>query len=249
MRQSWDIRDGTTVPTTETVVLAGGGVNLKATMLYADLADSTALAMWNRRVTARIYKAFLAASSRIIRARQGDIRSFDGDRVMGVFFGDYKNTNAAKSALQINWMFRNLLRPKFEASYEKLRDGPFTLSHCTGIDVSDVLVVRAGIRNNNDLVWIGRAPNVAAKLSGIRESNYATYISGSVYDVLADEAKTSMAGPCGKNANGPPVRLNEFSVHIGLGRLRQRPDCPPAQASVAPRPPMFFSNVDTIRSW
>lgn len=194
LSQRWDLRDGNTVPNTESVVLGGGGVNLSATMLYADLADSTALAMWDRRVTARIYKAFLAASSRIIRARQGGIRSFDGDRVMGVFLGGSKNTNAVKSALQINWMFRNLLRPKFEAKYEKLRNGTFTLSHCTGIDTSDVLVVRAGIRNNNDLVWIGRAPNVAAKLSGIRESNFATYISGSAYDVLAKEARISSDG-------------------------------------------------------
>jgi class 3 adenylate cyclase len=194
LSQAWDIRDGTTVPTTDKVALAGGGVNLKATMLYADLADSTALAMWDRHVTARIYKAFLAASSRIIRARQGDIRSFDGDRVMGVFLGDHKNTNAAKSALQINWMFRNLIRPKFQAKYEALKKATFTLSHCTGIDVSDVLVVRSGIRNNNDLVWIGRAPNVAAKLSGIRETNYATYVSGNVYDVLANDAKVASDG-------------------------------------------------------
>lgn len=194
LSQTWDIRDGTTVPTSETVALAGGGVNLKATMLYADLADSTTLAMWDRRVTARIYKAFLAASTRIIRASKGDIRSYDGDRVMGVFLGDYKNTNAAKAALQINWMFRNLLRPKFQAKYEKLRHGTFTLAHCTGIDSSDVLVVRAGIRNNNDLVWVGRAPNVAAKLCGIREDSYASYVSGSTYDALAKEAKTSADG-------------------------------------------------------
>jgi class 3 adenylate cyclase len=189
--QAWNTRDGTAVPTTDTVALAGGGVNLKATMLYADLADSTSLAMWDRRVTARICKAFLAASSRIIRARDGEIRSFDGDRVMGVFLGNYKNTNAVKCALQIDWMFQKLLRPKFEAKYEKLRDGSFRLSHCTGIDTSDVLVVRAGIRNNNDLIWIGRAPNVAAKLSGLREGNYSSYISGTVYDSLAPEGKAS----------------------------------------------------------
>ena len=48
--QPWNIRDGQVVPNTEDVALAGGGVKLQATMLYADLADSTALAMWNRQV-------------------------------------------------------------------------------------------------------------------------------------------------------------------------------------------------------
>jgi class 3 adenylate cyclase len=48
---SWDVRDGEVVPSTETVALSGGGVKIAATMLYADLADSTTLAMWDRRVS------------------------------------------------------------------------------------------------------------------------------------------------------------------------------------------------------
>lgn len=190
----WIIRDGQVVPDTDDVALTGGGVKLEATMLYADLADSTELAMWDRRVTARVCKAFLAASSRLIRHHGGAVRSFDGDRVMGVFLGNYKNTSAAKCALRINWMFLNVLKPRFEAKYEALRNGTHKLAHCTGVDVSEVLVVRSGIRNNNDLIWIGRAPNVAAKLSGIREAGNASYITKDVYDRLANEAKTSDTG-------------------------------------------------------
>jgi class 3 adenylate cyclase len=59
-----------------------------------------------------------------------------------------------------------------------------------GIDTSKVMVVRSGIRNNNDLVWVGRAPNVAAKLSGIREG-YAAYITKAVFDVMMDTGKYS----------------------------------------------------------
>lgn len=192
---AWDIRDGQVVPATETVALSGGGVKLSATMLYADLADSTALAMWDRRVTARICKAFLAYSSRLIRASGGEVRSFDGDRVMGGFVGNVKNTSAVKCALKINHVFEKLMKPKFAAKYDKLNDGTYKLAQCTGIDTSDVLVVRGGIRNNNDLIWIGRAPNVAAKLSGIRDSPYNTFISGAVYDSLMDEAKTHGGKP------------------------------------------------------
>lgn len=158
LSDTWDIRDGQVVPETQDVALAGGGVKLAATMLYADLADSTELAMWDRRVTARICKAFLAGASRLIRHKDGHIRSFDGDRVMGVFLGDSKNSNAATCALHINWMFVEVLKPKFEAKYTKLSDGTYTLGHCTGVDTSDVLVVRGGIRNNNDLIWIGARP-------------------------------------------------------------------------------------------
>jgi len=191
LSQAWDIRDGQTVPSTDTVTLAGGGVKLFATMLYADLADSTDLAMWDRRVTARLCKAFLACSSRLIKARGGAVRSFDGDRVMGVFVGDSKNTSAVKCALQINWAFLKVIKPKFEAQYEALRNGTHKLAHCTGVDTSETLVVRAGVRNSNDLIWIGRAPNVAAKMSGFRDPPYFSFISGEIYDHVADEAKLS----------------------------------------------------------
>ncbi|MGB6796811.1 MAG: hypothetical protein WBE48_09715, partial [Xanthobacteraceae bacterium] len=93
LNQPWELRDGEVVPTSDTVALAGGGVRLTATMLYADLADSTQIAMWDRRVAARLCKAFLASSSRLIRSHGGQVRSFDGDRVMGVFLGDHKNTS------------------------------------------------------------------------------------------------------------------------------------------------------------
>jgi class 3 adenylate cyclase len=210
LNQTWNMRDGQVVPDTIDVALAGGGVNLKATVLYADLADSTGLAMWDRRVAARVFKAFLAASTRIIRAQNGEIRSFDGDRVMGIFVGDYKNSSAAKSALRINWMFTNVLKPKFEAKYEAFRNGTHKLDYSTGIDTSEVLAVRGGIRDNNDLIWVGRAPNVAAKLCGIRETNYRSYMTGDVYDKINEEAKIYQ----GRNMweertwpNGPVVRI------------------------------------------
>lgn len=41
--------------------------------------------------------------------------------------------------------------------------------------------------NDNDLVWVGRAANYAAKLSSLAE--YKTYITHSVYDTMLDKAK------------------------------------------------------------
>lgn len=191
LNQAWNIRDGQIVPETTDVLLEGGGVRLNATMLYADLADSTELAMWDRRVAARICKAFLAASSRLIRNSGGSVRSFDGDRAMGVFVGDNKNTSAVKCALKINWMFLKVLKPQFDEKYEALGNGTYKLAQCTGVDTSEVLVVRSGIRNNNDLIWVGRAPNAAAKLSAIRDTPYHSFITDDVYKVLAAEAKTT----------------------------------------------------------
>src|SRR5207247_2234666 len=47
-------------------------------------------------------------------------------------------------------------------------------------------------RGANDLVWVGRAANYAAKLAALPE-NY-TYITKEVYDVMLPEVKTSADG-------------------------------------------------------
>ena len=189
INQTWDIRDGNVVPDTASVKLAGGAVKLNATFLYADLADSTGMAMkLDVRVAAKIARAFLATCSRLINHHGGAIRSFDGDRVMGIFVGGVKNTSAVKCALQIRYVFREVLRPAFEKKYTDLAK-IHTLAYAAGVDTSDVMAVRGGIRNNNDLVWIGRAPNIAAKLSNIRRTSAATFITPAVYNNMKDSSK------------------------------------------------------------
>ncbi len=89
---------------------------------------------------------------------------------MGIFVGKTKNTPAVRCALKINHVFLNIIKPKLIAKYPTLASGSYKLAHCVGVDTSEVLVIRGGVRNNNDLVWVGRAPNVAAKLSALRES-------------------------------------------------------------------------------
>jgi adenylate cyclase len=208
LSQPWNVRDGTVVPENDDVVLAGGAVKLRAAFLYADLVDSTELAIYNQRVAARVFKTFLAACSKIIRSRGGDIRSFDGDRVMGVFVGGSKNTSAAKTALNINYAFLKLIKPMLQAKYEVFRNGTYKLGHCVGIDQGEALVIRSGIRDSNDLVWVGKAPNVAAKLSAIRDDPYNSWITADVYDIMNKEVQTSLDGRSmwEKRINVPAVR-------------------------------------------
>ncbi len=190
LTQAWSLRDGIVAPQVEAMALAGGAVRLNATMLYSDLADSTALSTsFDRGVAAKVIKAFLGACSRIIRFNSGYIRSFDGDRVMAVFLGNGKETTAAKTALQINWAVVNLLKPKIGARYPALAQGGYVVRHCVGIDTSDILVVRAGIRDNNDLIWVGSASNVAAKLAAIRQTPNHSFMTSRVHDALHDSLK------------------------------------------------------------
>lgn len=185
----WNKRDGRAVPETEDVALAGGAVEIEATFLYADLADSSKIAKeLDRRIAAKVIKSFLYCASKLIIARGGKVVSFDGDRVMGVFYGDTKNSSAANCALQIKWAL-DKIREKFETSYESVRSASFSIRHGVGVDTGTALAVRGGIRGTNDLIWIGRAPNLAAKMSDIREHPYSSFITSSVFNMLNEHAK------------------------------------------------------------
>ncbi|MCC5888896.1 MAG: adenylate/guanylate cyclase domain-containing protein [Gammaproteobacteria bacterium] len=192
INQQWNIRRGQKVPSTSDVALTGGAVELDATFLYADLASSSKMAKeLDRRVAAKILKSFLAASARLVRHNGGNIVSFDGDRILGVFYGNHKNTSAAKCALQIKYAVEEIIKPRFETKYQGVRDASFSIAHGVGIDTGTVLAVRAGARGNNDLIWIGRAPNLAAKLSDLRDAPYSSFITASVYNVMHESSKYS----------------------------------------------------------
>jgi class 3 adenylate cyclase len=62
-----------------------------------------------------------------------------------------------------------------------------------GIDASEIRAARTGARGDNDLVWIGNAANLAAKLTAL-SSDYPTWITKRVYDRLHDGQKLSSAG-------------------------------------------------------
>jgi adenylate cyclase len=186
-----DERSGTVIPESESVLLRNGAVNLTATFLYADLAQSSVLARlcpW--KTTAKIIRCYLDAAVRLIRHHGGEIRSFDGDRVMGIFIGDSKNTDAVNCARKIDWVVTNIINPKVKANFESIRTNNITIKHCIGVDVSEARAVRAGIRSNNDLIWIGDAPSFAAKLSDIRDYPYEVYISSNCYNKMLNSAKT-----------------------------------------------------------
>lgn len=158
---TWEQRKGIKVPESENVTLGNDAVTIDGTVLYADMADSTGLVNgFKDWFAAEVYKCYLVAASHLIRNNSGVITAFDGDRVMAVFHGELKNVSAVKAGLQINWAVREInsgLRARYPNS-------AFQLKHSVGIDTSSLFVAKTGIRNSNDLVWVGRAANYAAKL-------------------------------------------------------------------------------------
>jgi class 3 adenylate cyclase len=185
-RSKWSIRDGEVVPDTEDLKLDNDGVKLDGTVLYADIDGSTNMVdSKTAQFAAEVYKTYLLCASRIIRSEGGVITAYDGDRVMAVFIGKSKNTSAVRCGMKIEGAVLQIINPAIKNQY----DTAFELKQVVGIDTSELLVARTGIRGANDLVWVGRAANHAAKLSSISEAPYAAFISKAVYDNMNDVTK------------------------------------------------------------
>src|SRR5258708_5088647 len=161
-KASWDMRDGTVVPADNSLKLGNDAVQLDATVLYADLADSTKLVDSHKATfAAEIYKTFLHCAAKIIRQEGGAITAYDGDRIMAVFIGNVKNTSAVRTAMKINSAVIQIIDPAMQSQYP---GEAYRLKHVVGIDSSKLFVAKTGVRGAHDLVWVGKAGNYAAKL-------------------------------------------------------------------------------------
>jgi len=186
---NWRVETAQSVPAPENLGLnANHAKDLEvATVLYADIDGSTDMVderpWW---FSAEIYKAYLRCAGALIREEGGTITAYDGDRVMAVFTGDMKNTRAVRSAMKINHAVVDVIQPQIRARNDKHRD--FVLKHKIGIDTSQLRAARIGVRGDNDIVWIGRAANHAAKLAAV-PVDPSIWITKAVYDVIAKDVK------------------------------------------------------------
>ena len=186
-KTNWSVRNGEKVPEPQDIKLGNDAVKLYATVLYADLKESTKMvSQYKHWFSAEVYKSYLKACCEIIKNNDGVITSFDGDRVMAVYIGNRKNTNAVKTALQINYLVLKVINPKIKEIYP---DTDIEIKQVVGIDTSELFVARTGIRGDNDLVWVGNAANMAAKMCAIRDGKYSTFISKEIYENIKNEAK------------------------------------------------------------
>lgn len=169
-----EIPNGNVVPSPENLTQGNTGKRINATVLYADMDGSTNMVddLLDTHA-AEYYKAFLHCAAKIIRANGGAITAYDGDRVMGIYVGGQQAPNAVTTALQINWAVRELVNPLFASVYTSSHR---PVRHTVGIDCGRLLAAKTGVRDDNDLVWIGPAANYAAKLNSFEglDNEYQT---------------------------------------------------------------------------
>ncbi|MGV3553973.1 MAG: adenylate/guanylate cyclase domain-containing protein [Croceibacterium sp.] len=187
-RDSWNTREGTKIPSPEDLPLQKNeAVEFeRATVLYADLSSSTALVdgykWW---FAAEIYRTFLKCAAEVIRSEGGTITAYDGDRVMGIFIGGSQTTSAARCGLKINYAVEKIINPALKDRYT---DEKYVVKQVVGIDTTELRTTRTGVRGDNDLVWIGKSANYAAKLTELNMSE-KTFVTDRAFNQMADEVK------------------------------------------------------------
>ena len=214
---AWEVQETTGVPNSDDLRLNSNHAKdlNAATVIYADLDGSTDMVNTKKwEFSTPIYKTFLKCASDIIRNEGGVITAYDGDRVMAAFTVNSKNTSAALWALKINSAVLDIIQPAIAKKWTTY----FVLRHVVGIDTSR-LSARIGVRGDNDLVWVGRAANYAAKL--INLGGKPTRITADVYKMLADELKYT---------NGVDIWVSEYwddvrnlDVHLDMEMDRLKP--------------------------
>lgn len=184
-KTQWVEQETDTVPAPEDLRLnSNHAKKLDAAVLYADIDGSTDLVdslAWCK--AAEVYKSYLRCASAIIRNEGGAITAYDGDRVMGIFTGTQKRTDAVRTAMKINRAVIDIIRPAYAAQYSDT----FQLKHVIGVDSSTLRAARIGVHGDNDIVWVGRAANYAAKLTAL--SKHPIWITKTVYDNMLDNVK------------------------------------------------------------
>jgi len=87
--------------------------------------------------------------------------------------------------MEINYAVQQIINPLMKKQYPNTT---YQLRHVVGIGTNELFVARVGVRNDNDLVWVGRAANYAAKLCSYN-GKHSTYITGAVFDSMDKSAK------------------------------------------------------------
>jgi class 3 adenylate cyclase len=186
-RETWSTRKGQVVPEPSDLKMANDAIEFdRATVLYADLSGSTNLVdtkIW--QFAGEVYKTFLMCSGRIIRAQGGTITAYDGDRIMAVFLGGSQTSSAAKCGLMINYAVSQIINPALKAQYSTAN---YSVKQVVGVDTSAIRAARTGVRGDNDIVWIGRAANYAAKLTELDMAE-RTWITEDAYKYLRAEVR------------------------------------------------------------
>lgn len=192
---TYETYEPTSVPEPGDIPLGKKAAKLSATALFIDIRQSSDITnSFRRQTAAKMLKAYFDGAVRIVRKNGGAVRSFNGDGMLALFTGDARSNNATKAAMQVDWFVSKVLRPKFNRLFEGnegARGQRLSFSVGCGVDEGDIYAVRVGIRGTNDVAWVGRCTNTAAKLADILSGAGNIGVTRAVYNRLTGERVTT----------------------------------------------------------
>ena len=161
--------------------------------MYADLIGSSAMVEEHQpEMVAETIATFLMEAAKIVHALGGVCHSYDGDRIMAVFHTNQGPTQAVLAAFYINAVMELSVIPHCQKSFG------ISPQHAIGIDAGKALAVKSGLPRpgvahnmGNDVSYVGKAANYAARNSGIRindehgiDKQYRIYVSDEAFQVI-----------------------------------------------------------------
>lgn len=183
------------VPNPEDIPLGKQAAQLEATALFIDIRQSSDIANAVRRQTAaKMLKSYFRGAVTVINSHGGRVRSFNGDGMLALFIGDVRSSSAAKAAMETKWFVQNILGRKMDRYFQNNRQAlgqELGLSIGCGLDDGYIYAVRVGIRGTNDVAWVGRCTNTAAKLSNILRPPQQIALTREVYKRLPEDRRMS----------------------------------------------------------
>ncbi|WP_435206986.1 adenylate/guanylate cyclase domain-containing protein [Micromonospora sp. bgisy143] len=176
------------IPERDQVKLAAEAVQVEATALSIDIRQFSGLTnAFGRQVVVRMLRAFFEGSVRIVEGSSGTVADFNGDGMIVLFAGADRTERAFRAASQIRWFLTEVLRPRFAKYFEsdqflKARIEEFDAG--CGLDDGLVLIGRVGSEGFNDIAWVGRCVNTAAKACKLAGSSKPIIATHEVYERL-----------------------------------------------------------------
>lgn len=174
-----DFFNSNTLPTPNQVS-EGSMAWIEGGILYCDLSGYTSMTnKLPKKTVARLLISFHSSMVRATNQCQGKVINFAGDRVMSVFMGANKEiviNHAIECALGMQTITRSIIP-------EELQQRNFNIPEisCTiGLDYGRVLMGRFGAGQSTDVVLVGDAANIAAKLQTKANPN-ETFVLDHVY--------------------------------------------------------------------
>lgn len=180
------------IPLPEDIGLGNKAAKMQATALFIDVRQSSDITeAFRLQTAAKMMKGYFRGAVKIVRANNGHVRSFNGDGMLAFFMGDYRSNNAAKAAMQVRWFVGKVLQPEFQSYFKNNLTAlgkALDFSIGCGLDEGQIFAVRVGIKGTNDVAWVGRPTNTAAKLASIPDPNRIR-VTRAVYERLNKDRK------------------------------------------------------------